>query len=101
MPINPMDIMRTQEASQLKHIVNQKTQDAQEQIGKNFQNTIKQEQFKPTQAAKSDNKEYRYDAKEKGNNQYQGFGGKKKSKDKEEKNESKKPSNNSGIDILI
>jgi hypothetical protein len=101
MSINPMDLMRTQEASQIKHIETQRTQQTQGQASQNFQNIIRQEQYKPTQAAKSDNKEYRYDAKEKGNNEYSGFGGKKKNKNQKEDNKTAKPAKSGGIDILI
>lgn len=100
MSINPMDLMRIQEASQIKHIETQRTQQAQGQASQSFQNIIRQEQYKPTQAAKSDNKEYRYDAKEKGNNEYSGSGGKKKKNQKEE-NKTAKPAKSGGIDILI
>lgn len=101
MAINPLDVMRAQEASQIKHIETQRTQHTQGQINQNFQDMVRQEQFKPTQAAKSDNNEYRYDAKEKGNNEYQNLGQKKKNKDKKEKDKSDKPPKSGGFDILI
>lgn len=99
MSISRMDIMKTQEVSQLKHIENQRSQQAQAQIGKSFQTSIQQDMKKPTQASKSDTKEYRYDAKEKGNNQYKEPSNK-KNHNKEEKGKSnQKPTG--GIDILI
>lgn len=101
MPIRPVEVVRTQEASQLKHMDIQRTQHAQVQQGKDFQNLIKQEQYKPTQATKSENKEYRYDAKEKGNNSYNGSGGKKREKGQEEKKEAKEPIKRGNFDILI
>lgn len=101
MSINPLDLMRTQEASQIQHIENQRAQHTQGVNNLNFQNMIVQEQYKPTQAAKSDNNEYRYDAKKKGNNKYQDLGGRKKNKEKEEKDKSNQPHKNGGIDILI
>ncbi|MDD3172585.1 MAG: hypothetical protein PHF63_02755 [Herbinix sp.] len=101
MSINPIDIMRTQEASQVKHIESQRLQYAHEQSQNNFQKMVQQEQHKPTQMTKSDNDEYRYNAKDKGNNQYQNLGSKKKNKNKEDKNTSKEPHINGGIDILI
>lgn len=101
MSINPIDIMRSQEAAQIKHVEIQRFQHAQDQAGKNFQNMIVQEQMKPTQADKSDNSEYRYDAKNKGNSEYKETGQKKNNKDKEDKNESKDHKKNGGIDILI
>jgi hypothetical protein len=99
MSINPIDIMRTQEAAQIKHIEIQRNQSAQEQVGRDFQNMVIQEQSKTTQTTKSDNNEYRYDAKEKGNNEYKGSG--RKNGKKEEKKETKEPKKNGGIDILI
>ncbi len=101
MEIRPIDILKTQEVSQIKQMENQKMQHAQDQGEKNFQNTILRERQKATEAAKSDNNEYRYDAKEKGNNQYQGSNGNKNSKNKEKKDESKKPQKSGGIDLLI
>ncbi len=101
MSINPIDIMRTQEAAQIKHIENQRFQHAQDQVGKNFQNMLVQEQHKPTHAAKSDNNEYRYDAKKKGNNEYKGSDKRNKKEEEKEKQEPGKTNNNGGIDILI
>lgn len=100
MPIRPIEILRSQEASQLKHMESQRLQHTQEQLGKSFQSTIVKEQQKPTQAAKSENMEYRYDAKEEGNNKYFGSGKKKQSKENEKK-ESKGPQKSGNIDILI
>lgn len=99
--LNPIDVMRTQEASQIRHMQDQRTQHAQEHINKNFQTMIEHEHIKPKEATKSDNPEYRYDAKEKGNNQYSGNGGKNKEKKKENKKEAKAPAIGSGFDILI
>lgn len=101
MSINPIDMMRSQEATQIKHVENQRMQYAQDQSENSFQNLIQHEQSKTTQAAKSDNKEYRYDAKEKGNNQYKGSQGKKNRKDQEEKSKSNKQQKSGGFDILI
>lgn len=99
--LNPIDVMRTQEASQIKHMQNQRTQHAQEQINKNFQTMIEHEHIKPKETTKSDNPEYRYDAKEKGNNQYSGNGGKNREKKEEDKKDSKAPATRGGFDILI
>jgi hypothetical protein len=79
MPIRPIDIMKTQEVSQYKHIQNQKTQHEQVQISKNFHNMIQTESSKPLQTNKSENKEN-------------------ENKDKGPENKSKRPG---GIDILI
>lgn len=101
MSIKPIDIMKSQEASQYKHIDSQKLQHEQIQIGKSFQNTIRQEMTKTTEASKSDNTEYRYDAKEKGNNRYYGSDGRKKKQQQEENKDQKEPKKTGGIDILI
>lgn len=101
MTFNPLDVMRTQEATQLKHIEAQRFQHAQEQISKNFQTMVEREQIKPKETTKSDNPEYRYDAKEKGKNQYNGSGSNKKGKKEEEKKASKPASKSGGFDVLI
>lgn len=101
MSIRPIDIVKTQEATQIKQVENQRIQHAQDQIGKNFQVQIQKEQQKPNSMAKADNHEYRYDAKEQGNNLFYKQNDKKKDK-KEENKESKPPKKNGrGIDILI
>lgn len=101
MDFNPIDILRSQEASQVKHIENQRFSQAQDQVSKNYQEMIVHDQYKPTKADKSDDTEYRYDAKEKGNNEYNGSGKKKKSNNKEDKKNDKDKPKKSGIDILI
>lgn len=100
MPIRPIEIMRSQEASQLKHAENHRSQHEQAQIGKDFQSMITNERSRPTQTAKSENKEFRYDAKEKGQNSYSGSPGKKQEK-KEQKKDTPKPEKTGGIDIRI
>ncbi|MBH1942017.1 hypothetical protein I5677_14035 [Mobilitalea sibirica] len=103
MPINPIDIMRSQEASQYKHIESQKVHHEQVQISKSFQNLIHAEQTKTTQAEKSENKEFRYDAKDKGRNSYSGSKNKKdkKEENKKEQKDLLEPKKSGGIDILI
>lgn len=101
MAIGPLDMVKTQEVTQLKHMESQKAQHALLQNEKNYQDTIKHDQAKPTKAPKSEDTEYRYDAKEKGNNQYQNSGNRKNSKEKENKKESNDPQKSGGIDILI
>ncbi len=101
MPVGPIEVIRAQEATQIRHMDTQRAQHAQEQQSKSFQNMIQQEQTKPNQAAKSDNTEYRYDAKEKGNNQNSGSGGKKQKKEDKPSKEPKPGSKSGGIDILI
>lgn len=100
MPIRPIEIIRSQEASQLKHMENHKTQQEQVQISRGFQNMISTESSRPTQTTKGENKEFRYDAKEKGQNSYSNNPGKKQGKQDEEKT-TKKPEKTGGIDILI
>lgn len=93
--------MKSQEASQYKHIDSQKLQHEQIQIGRSFQDSIRQEMTKTTEASKSDNTQYRYDAKEKGNNSYYSSGGKKKKKEQEDNKDQKQLKKPGGIDILI
>lgn len=101
MPINPIDIMRTQEASTIRHMENTRIQHAQEQISKNFQTIVEQKQNKPKEATKSENSEYRYDAKEKGNNSYYSANSDTKKKKEEEKKDSKQSLKSGGFDVLI
>ena len=103
MAVGPIEAIRAQEATQIRHMDTQRAQHAQEQFSRNFQNMVQQEQSKPTETVKADQKEYRYDAKEKGNNQYYGSGSKKRGK-QEEKNKpkaSKSTSGSGGFDIKI
>lgn len=100
MPIQPIDILRTQEASQLRHMEDQRTQHAQVQISKSFQNMVEQEQSKPKETTKADQSEYRYDAKEQGKNQYYGSGDKQKQK-KDDNEKPEVPPKSKGFDILI
>jgi hypothetical protein len=102
MAVGPIEVIRAQEATQLRHVDSQRLQHAQEQSSRNFQDMVRQEHNKTNQAAKSDNNEYRYDAKEKGNSQYEGSGGKKRGKEqKKEVKESKDKPRSGGFDILI
>jgi hypothetical protein len=103
MPIHPIDIVKSQEASQLKQMDHNKNMHEHTIISRNFQNTIRQEQTKTVQTAKSDNNDFRYDAKEKSKNSYFESGSKKKEKDKKEENKKnlKDPPKQGGIDILI
>ncbi|NLL00149.1 MAG: hypothetical protein GX271_05730 [Clostridiales bacterium] len=106
MPIRPIDVMKSQEVSQYKHIQNQRSQHEQVQISKSFQNLIQAEASKTVQTKKSENNEYRYDAKDESNNSYSGSGASGRGKqDKENQNKDNQPRNNSarpgGIDILI
>lgn len=100
MPIRPLDAIKSQEASQIKYMENQRLINAQLQSNKNMQNAIREETTRANETSKSDNPEYRYDAKEKGKNSHHG------SKKQKEREESKKKKTNNlkktgGIDILI
>lgn len=101
MPIRPIDIMKSQEVSQLKHLESHRSQQEQVQIGKSFQNLIANESARPNQTTKSENKDFRYDAKEKGTNSYTGSQGKRQEKKEEQPKDRKSPEKSSGIDILI
>lgn len=103
MQVGPLEVIRAQEATQIKHMDAQRIQHAQEQIDRSFQSIVQEKQQKPVETSKSDQMEYRYDAKEKGNNQYYGPGGDKRKK-KEEKDKSKAAKStphNGGFDIRI
>ncbi len=101
MSIRPIDIVKTQDVSQLKLMENQRLHHLQDQVGRDFKSMIEHEHQKPKETTSSDNPEYRYDAKNKGNNQY-GSGGKRKEK-KEEKDEkdNKKTPPFGGFDVRI
>ena len=55
MPIRPIDIVKSHEASQYRHLQNQKLQHEQVQISKDFQNLIQAESSRPVETAKSEN----------------------------------------------
>lgn len=104
MPIRPIDIIsmpnRSQEASQVHQEANQRNQQAQSQLNAIYNKDIKHNSQQTVKTTKSENNEYRYDAKEKGNNSYQGNkkGKKKKEETSSGKNDMKKPSQ---FDIMI
>ncbi len=104
MPIRPIDVVKSHDISQYKQIQNQRSQHEQVQISKSFQNLIHEEASKTVNTTKSENKEFRYDAKEEGRNTYKGSGGKNKHDQKKQKREMK-PNNNTGrpggIDIQV
>lgn len=104
MPIRPIDVMRTHEAAQYKQLQNQRPQHEQVQISKSFHDIIQSQASKPVQTLKSENKEFRYDAKEEGRNSYKGSG-KRGKQDKDKQNKDKESDNNTdrpgGIDIRV
>lgn len=103
MPITRIDIAtmapKTQEVTLHKQQENQKPLHDQMQIHQQFNGEIKHNSQMTVKTIKSDNKEYRYDAKEKGNSSYIGSNGsKKKKKDKQDKTKAVRPGS---IDIKI
>lgn len=105
MPINPIDIFRSQEASMIKQMDTQRAQSVQGQINQSFQKMIQQDSQKPKETSKTENQEYRYDAKEKGNNRYYSDGNtrdRKENKDEsKDKKKPKEPNKGNSLDILI
>ena len=102
MPIRPVDVLRSQEVSQIRHSETQRMASAQAQSSKNLQDEIQKESTRASETSKSDDTEYRYDSKEKGNNPYYDRGRKKKDKkNKKTKDQSSGPEEAGGIDILI
>ncbi len=102
MPIRPIDVVKSQEASQIRHAEIQRMANAQAQSSKNVQDGIQEDRTRTSETAESDNNEYRYDPKEKGNNDY--YGSRKQKKDKKKKDskdETSGPEKSGGIDILI
>ncbi|MDF2608555.1 MAG: hypothetical protein K0R92_29 [Lachnospiraceae bacterium] len=89
MPIKPIDIVtmapKSQEVSQYKHQESQRTLNEQAQLNNQFNSQIKHNNQQTVKTLKGDNQEYRYDAKEKGNNPHHQ---KKNKKDKEKNSNS-------------
>lgn len=104
MPIRPIDIYtmapKSQEASQIKQFESAKALHEQEQLSSSFKQVVEHKSQQTTKSEKGENKDYRYDAKEKGNNSYSG--GEKKKKKKEEKlHEKEKGIQTSSFDMKI
>lgn len=91
---------KTQEASQLQHAHQQKQAHAQDQLGVQYQNMVQHNSQQTVKMTKSENNEYRYDAKEKGNGKFSGKKQGKKQKEQEEA-EKGKPVPTRGFDIRI
>jgi len=105
LPIRPIDIVKSHDASQYKQIQNQRVQHEQVHINKNFQELVQAETSRPTGATKSENNEFRYDAKEEGRNTYNGSS-KRQKRDRDKQKDDKGPHNkgsggSGGIDILV
>lgn len=87
MAIRPIDMMvmpnRSQEASLQQGANNAKQTHAQGSINAQFGMEVRHNSEQTVKMTKSENNEYRYDAKEKGNSSYHGSGGKKKKKEED------------------
>lgn len=94
-------IPRTNEVSNVKHVEMQRPTDEQAQMNSTFQQQIKHEQRKTVESQKGENKEFRYDAKEKGNGQTFSDKNKKGKKKQEEIPRNTRPTNGSSFDIKI
>lgn len=94
MPISRMDMMtmapKASEATSYKVNQNQKPVHEQVIINDNTQKTIQHNSQQTIRKANAENPEYRYDAKEKGNNQYEGKQKKNSKKREEEKEKNSK-----------
>ncbi len=107
MPITPIEMIsiptKSQEASLVKSAENQRSANEQLAFGAKFQEEIKHQSQQTIAATKSDNPEYRYDAKEKGNNSFYGKQNKQKKKEKKEKETTRKNEKepHRGFDIRI
>ncbi|BCN31504.1 hypothetical protein [Anaeromicropila herbilytica] len=105
MPITQLDMIsmapRSQEASQYKHIETTKLAAEQNQISTQFNQEIKHNSQQTTKTNKTENNEYRYDAKEKGNSTYYNQNDNKKKKKSETKKEEDKQIKLSNFDIKI
>lgn len=104
MPITPIEIAtmapKSQEVSNYKHQESQKPMNDQILIHNKLNQEALHDSQQAVKTAKGDNREYRYDAKEKGNNGYAGSNSKKKKKEEESKEKPQKMRAGS-IDIRI
>lgn len=104
MAIRPIDMLvmpnRSQEASLQQNANNARQTHAQNTISAQFSTEVRHNSEQTVKMTKSENNEYRYDAKEKGNSSYQGSGGKKKKKE-EDSAAASKQIKTSNFDIRI
>lgn len=102
MPIRPIDIVtmapKSQEASNVHQHENHRAFHDHAQIGAQFNNQVLQNNKQTTRMEKSENKEYRYDARKQGSGSDQGEKKGKKQKDKKDQREDIKTSS---FDIKI
>lgn len=93
MPISRLDMIsmapKTQEVTQYRQGEISKTFAEHVQIQSGFHKEIDHNSKQTVKSAKSENKEQRYDAKEKGSNSYEGQSAKKQKKEPEDKTEIK------------
>lgn len=91
MAITPIEIAtmipKSQEASLLKHNEQMRGQNQQLDLSSKFNQNIKQNSMQTVKASESEYMEYRYDAKDKGNNKYEQDKQKRKKKEEEKKQE--------------
>ncbi len=94
MALRPIDMMvmpnRSQEASQQHSAANAKHTHAQNSMNAQFSTEVRHNSEQTVKMTKSENNEYRYDAKEKGNSSYQGSKNKKKKKEDESSEKAKR-----------
>lgn len=104
MAIRPIDMLvmpnRSQEASLQQNANNAKQTHAQGSINAQFGMQVRHNSEQTVKMTKSENNEYRYDAKEKGNSSYHSSGGRKKKKE-EASSETPKQIKTSNFDIRI
>lgn len=103
MPISPIDFFsippRSQDVAHHQAGQNDRAASANETINVNYQQQVEHNSRQTVQKNNAaDNDQYRYDAKEKGNESYKGKGGKKKKKEEEQK-KGEKPIQTSKFDI--
>lgn len=102
MSIRPIDIItiapKSQETSHLQLASQQRSDHAHEQLGVQYNSDIKHNSEQTVKATKGENKEYRYDAKEKGS---QSYSGKKKKGNKQNEKNRKEEITRGSFDIKI
>ncbi len=93
---------KSQEASQQKALNQQRPVNEQMALNSKFHDAIMRQSEQAVAATKANNPEYRYDAKEKGNNPFYYQAKKKKlKKDEKQLDQSSSLMNHKGIDIKI
>lgn len=97
-------VPKSQEASNVRHGEMARDASQQAQVVQNINRQAEANTQRTVAMSEADNPDYRYDAKEKGNNEYSSDGDRKNKKENKDEQESK-PVNNSarpgGIDIRI